>query len=670
MEEESQDIVRGRKSLGISQSGVLNRTNYDQVVTVNFSKFVSKPYEPISDMIHGDFQATLACKVLRSCQSQKTSFVDKEFEPGSSRCRGKTPCEELGETQWQSIQWARAIDILGKGDMVIFNEVSPNEIRQGILSNSYFLCAISILAEQRNLIYRLFNITEPNDEGVYSVWLFINGNWKEILVDDYLPIVEYDNGVEIAFSRASQDEIWVSLIEKAYAKAYGGYSNISRGNTIDALRDMTGAPIERLRITIDSEGVDRLWYDMNDTYEKGFIMCCTTLSNMNYGGIIEGFTYSIIGFGSVVDEFGQSVRMVKMRVPWGRGWIGQWSEQDPRWFDANYEAMDYYPSKDGCVCVSLEDFVHMFDYVYVVLVEDMSISGSLVLGKGTNERQKTTIYIESEEEQDCHLSIDQIDKRMFPGASYAYSPCRVMLARVDGLHMSLVDCVTDCKRNLFIKVHLNPGRYVCLVETYWAKPQAKSLVCGFYSNHNISIVDESVTQAQFDTIQHHILKHFAKTNIGLFSEIRKEPLRKGNLTAHLTKLMAEDQKNGMVMIAYMSAKANGDIIKNISIKNSESLEVISPESDGINHSLLIQKNSLNLMVMKFDPRGIPVDLEFQEMNADIVEENTLTQESSLVQFTGGEKVGLKHQRMSFKQSKSRQSEDIQSDNGCGACTLI
>ncbi len=36
--------------------------------------------------------------------------------------------------------------------------------------------------------------------------------------------------------------IWHIILEKAYAKFYGSYSNIISGNPCDALRDLTGAP--------------------------------------------------------------------------------------------------------------------------------------------------------------------------------------------------------------------------------------------------------------------------------------------------------------------------------------------------------------------------------------------------------------------------------------------
>ena len=68
------------------------------------------------------------------------------------------------------------------------------------------------------------------------------GEWTNIVVDDYFPC--FNNTT--AFSRANGDELWVLLLEKAYAKAYGSYEIIEGGNPAFALRDLTGAPYENI----------------------------------------------------------------------------------------------------------------------------------------------------------------------------------------------------------------------------------------------------------------------------------------------------------------------------------------------------------------------------------------------------------------------------------------
>ncbi|KAG6805809.1 hypothetical protein H0H92_013908, partial [Tricholoma furcatifolium] len=49
------------------------------------------------------------------------------------------------------------------------------------------------------------------------------------------------HGKFIYFAKSGiENETWVSLIEKAYAKLYGGYAALMSGNTGEAIEDLTG----------------------------------------------------------------------------------------------------------------------------------------------------------------------------------------------------------------------------------------------------------------------------------------------------------------------------------------------------------------------------------------------------------------------------------------------
>lgn len=98
------------------------------------------------------------------------------------------------------------------------------------------------MAENPKLIRRLFCSEEVSEEGIYSIWMNVFGEWVNIVIDDYIPV----KGNQPAFSRAHGPELWVLLLEKAYAKIYGSYEIIEGGNPAIALSDLTGAPYENL----------------------------------------------------------------------------------------------------------------------------------------------------------------------------------------------------------------------------------------------------------------------------------------------------------------------------------------------------------------------------------------------------------------------------------------
>jgi len=72
------------------------------------------------------------------------------------------------------------------------------------------------------------------DVGLYVIRIFKDMSWVYVLVDDRIPISSIKTGAknkgEIIFGRcANVHEIWVPIIEKAYAKLHGCYENLISG---------------------------------------------------------------------------------------------------------------------------------------------------------------------------------------------------------------------------------------------------------------------------------------------------------------------------------------------------------------------------------------------------------------------------------------------------------
>jgi hypothetical protein len=96
-------------------------------------------------------------------------------------------------------------------------------------------------------------------KGMFCLRFFKDTQWRYVVIDDRLPI---QNGYELIFAKCTNSqELWVPLIEKAYAKLFGCYEVLRGGNVDDGLVDMTGFACEKLTIH-DSKGsfnVDKDW---------------------------------------------------------------------------------------------------------------------------------------------------------------------------------------------------------------------------------------------------------------------------------------------------------------------------------------------------------------------------------------------------------------------------
>ena len=95
---------------------------------------------------------------------------------------------------------------------------------QGSLLDSYFLSALTALLEKPERVVNLFVSSRKSKYGCYAINLYLNGEQKEIVVDDMIP---FDDSPEInnwAFARNKNvNEIYVLLLEKAFAKVFGSY---------------------------------------------------------------------------------------------------------------------------------------------------------------------------------------------------------------------------------------------------------------------------------------------------------------------------------------------------------------------------------------------------------------------------------------------------------------
>jgi hypothetical protein len=114
----------------------------------------------------------------------------------------------------------------------------------------------------------------------------------------------------IAICRAHDYELWVLLLEKAYAKSVGSYQALRSGWAFEALIDFTGFPYKNYRL--DDATVQRmidsgeLWSQLLVFDQQEFIMCASTPGEDTFTeggmkmpkecstGLVAGHAYSLI----------------------------------------------------------------------------------------------------------------------------------------------------------------------------------------------------------------------------------------------------------------------------------------------------------------------------------------------------------------------------------------
>jgi hypothetical protein len=326
------------------------------------------------------------------------------------------------EIQPDNVVWKRARDIaeLGPDAQLFVDGIDANDVQQGGLGTCYFLSAIAAITEFPSIIKDLlFKTKTTNEKGVYEIVLFIDGDWMIVPVDDWFP-VEADTG-SLKFTRTNGKELWVILLEKAWAKVNGGYLNVSGGNVVHSLFSLTGFPCNRV-IHARERNAQKVWEAILEAETRDDIMCASTygISDDDEGnkreqeydelGLSPGHAYTLVGAKEAKYQ-GETLKLVLLRNPHGvftginTEWTGPWSDSDSRWNKELNEMFHHSNKEDGCFWMDFFDFFHHYEDTFFC---DILYDGKLTYFKYKQEDtifQPNVISFHVEQEQKMIVSV-------------------------------------------------------------------------------------------------------------------------------------------------------------------------------------------------------------------------------------------------------------------------
>ncbi|OQR88718.1 calpain-like protease [Thraustotheca clavata] len=235
-------------------------------------------------------------------------------------------------------KWVRPTGY-GTGKPVMIAAISPYCIVQDVVTDCSFVASLCITAayEQRFQKKLITKIIYPQDEhgnplvnpgGKYFVKLWANGVPRKVVVDDCLPLGY--NGVLLCSCTTTPNELWVSIIEKAYLKVNGGYDFPGSNSGID-LFALTGWIPESLSF-VDStaSSSDVIWQRLISAYNFGDCLITIATGDMSSEsaklvGLVPSHAYAVLN----VVETSSGVRLLQVKNPWNRKrWKGPYSLDD------------------------------------------------------------------------------------------------------------------------------------------------------------------------------------------------------------------------------------------------------------------------------------------------------------------------------------------------------
>lgn len=108
-------------------------------------------------------------------------FVDKAFPPEKEE--SIHDLDRPLNHEFNDLEFRRARDVYGNDFRIFPDTIHPNDIEQGLLGDCYFLSAISALAEWPHRIRAVFVTQTPNQAGIYTMRLYVNGEMMDVTVD-------------------------------------------------------------------------------------------------------------------------------------------------------------------------------------------------------------------------------------------------------------------------------------------------------------------------------------------------------------------------------------------------------------------------------------------------------------------------------------------------------
>ncbi|KAH9094132.1 hypothetical protein Ae201684P_016746 [Aphanomyces euteiches] len=185
-------------------------------------------------------------------------------------------------------RWVRPT-AYGSGQPQMVSRISPYVIVQDVVTDCSFVASLCITAAyemrfHKQLITKIIYPQDANGRpivnpgGKYVVKLWANGVPRKVVVDDFLPLGY--SGSLLCSCTTTPNELWVSIIEKAYLKVNGGYDFPGSNSGID-LFALTGWIPESISfMEQDTTNGDIIWQRLISAHNFGDCLITVATGDM------------------------------------------------------------------------------------------------------------------------------------------------------------------------------------------------------------------------------------------------------------------------------------------------------------------------------------------------------------------------------------------------------
>ncbi|KAF9586258.1 calpain 7 [Lunasporangiospora selenospora] len=274
--------------------------------------------------------------------------------------------------------WRRVSQIMENPKMICL--ISSTSIVQDIVTDCSFVASLCVSASYerrwkkqliRACIYPKNKFGEPcyNPHGKYLVKLTFNGIARRVVVDDYLPVSK--SGTLMCTFSTNKNELWPSIVEKAYMKLMGGYDFPGSNSGID-LYALTGWIPEHIFINEANFDKEKQWKRMMSGMRNGVALVTIATGQMSdevadQMGLVPTHAYAVLELKEV-----QGLRLLQVKNPWShKRWKGPFSHLDAEHWteelknELNYDQFAALKNDDGIFWIDYDSVCSNFDTIHI-----------------------------------------------------------------------------------------------------------------------------------------------------------------------------------------------------------------------------------------------------------------------------------------------------------------
>ena len=542
--------------------------------------------------------------LLKECELRNKKFTDREFPPTQSSLIN-TP---INNNKWKKITWRRASEYLT--EYTIFpSKFAPAEIIQGVLNNNFFLSVMTALIEYPSFLKSIFITQEINNYGIYGANICKDGKYLPYIIDDFFPC---DSKLLIeCFSKGSKNTIWLQILEKCYAKAYGSYSKIEFKDIDLILHDLTCAPIT----TLDNS-LKNLFIKLDSANKKKWIILASSGDNdsgqelLKEIGLLPGYAYLVVNIFKIKSDFEppealenidekeieeiNSNYLLQIKNQWKKDtWLGDWSMGSMNWTEEMKKKVGYEHNSKNSFYMNLKDFKHYFSKIKICKIFPNNIYNYLTIQQKVDSYSLIKLSINSEKEIHGYLTLSQIyNKKAFPN-NITHGIIRMIICKLIAYDENNKEYTIDYvsgkmgqEREIYEGLKFEPGDYLIYTELNKNIIDCPTVI-STYSENKIDITELDILN--FPNILEKIYTSCAK-KYGIVSRFTKDGANDCIKYSNTTP-------EGYTYIYIENNEKDITLIENVIYTKFENLKLLEPFK-GTSYNVRVEPGKTQIILIK------------------------------------------------------------------------